>query len=163
MGLTNSLAAQITVQRRAAADRLSFMVIESEHHESIAEVVLEGLSQDQKRLPCRFFYDEVGSQLFEQICDLPEYYLTRTEEDVLLQFSREIIQHAGEPTTIVEFGSGNSRKTRILLESTLDCHTNIHYVPIDISGEMLRQSSDELLERYANLSISAICAEYEAA
>src|SRR3954465_1228527 len=79
-------------------------------------VVAEGLSAPRKWLPCRFFYDRRGSELFERICGLPEYYLTRTERAVLERYAGEIIAAAGTEIAIVEFGSGSSVKTRLLLD-----------------------------------------------
>jgi uncharacterized SAM-dependent methyltransferase len=109
--------------------------------ESFAEVVTEGLSQPQKTLPCRFFYDAVGSDLFEQICQLPEYYLTRTERSLLEQVAPEIIEATGDNIALVEFGSGSSCKTRLLLTAALARQKHLHYTPIDITGDFLHTSS----------------------
>lgn len=127
--------------------------------------VAEGLSQPQKQLPCRFFYDAVGSRLFEQICGLPEYYPTRTERAILRQHADCIIAAARSsqpdlPLSIVEFGSGSSDKTRLLLEATLKQQTNLHYTAIDISGDFLRASCLDLLQAYPLLSITGIATEY---
>src|SRR5262249_17248486 len=129
---------------------------------SLADVVAQGLSSSPKSLPCRFFYDEQGSMLFERICDLPEYYLTRTEHSILQANADEIIElsDGSGDFTIVEFGSGSSRKTRILMEAALRKHSRLHYAPIDISADFLRASALELLRDYSRLNVTAIAAEY---
>ena len=124
-------------------------------------VVAEGLSAPRKWLPCRFFYDRVGSELFEQICDLPEYYLTRTERAILERYSDEIVAAAGTEIAVVEFGSGSSVKTRLLLSAALRRQRSVHYLPIDISGDFLRISSMALLDDFEGLNITAIAAEYQ--
>ncbi len=123
-------------------------------------VVAEGLSAECKWLPCRFFYDRAGSELFEQICELPEYYLTRTEGAILERYADDIIAAAGPEIAIVEFGSGSSVKTRLLLSAALRRQRKLHYTPIDISGDFLRSSSIALLDDFPGLSVSAIAAEY---
>src|SRR5207248_3412955 len=109
-----------TIDEKSAESRLSFIhCVSSRPQMSLVEVVAHGLSVTPKTLPCRFFYDERGSQLFEQICDLPEYYLTRTEQAILEANAGEIIELAdgNEGFTLVEFGSGSARKTRLLIEA----------------------------------------------
>lgn len=123
-------------------------------------VVAEGLSAKRKWLPCRFFYDRHGSELFERICALPEYYLTRTERALLERYSDEIVGAAGEEVAIVEFGSGSSIKTRLLLDAALRRRPELHYSPIDISGDFLRSSAVGLLNDFPGLQVSAIAAEY---
>ena len=122
--------------------------------------VVEGLSLPQKILPCRLFYDADGSQLFEQICKLPEYYLTRTEQKILEDNVSEIIDAVGHNLALVEFGSGSSVKTRLLIDAALDCQRNLHYTSVDISSDFLRTASFSLLNEYERLSITAIAAEY---
>ena len=123
-------------------------------------VVAEGLSAKRKWLPCRFFYDRHGSELFERICALPEYYLTRTERNLLERYSDEIVGAAGAEVAIVEFGSGSSIKTRLLLDAALQRQPELHYSPIDISGDFLRSSAVSLLNDFSGLQVSAIAAEY---
>jgi uncharacterized SAM-dependent methyltransferase len=107
----------------------------------LARDVRAGLSSPQKWLPPKYFYDDHGSRLFDAICDLPEYYLTRTEQALLDEVSDEIVTLA-RARDLVEFGSGASRKTRLLL-SAMHRHTGaIRYVPIDVSEAMLRRSSE---------------------
>ena len=123
-------------------------------------VTADGLSADRKWLPCRFFYDRAGSELFERICDLPEYYLTRTERAILQRSAPEIIAAAGPEIAIVEFGSGSSAKTRLLLQAALDRQKRLHYAPIDISGDFLRTCALALLDDFPGLHVAAIAAEY---
>jgi L-histidine Nalpha-methyltransferase len=123
-------------------------------------VVAEGLSAPRKWLPCRFFYDRAGSELFERICGLPEYYLTRTERAILDRYAAEIVEAAGPEIALVEFGSGSSDKTRLLLAAALRRQSALHYTPIDISGEFLRSSAVRLLADFPRLDVTAIAAEY---
>ena len=123
-------------------------------------VVAEGLSAPRKWLPCRFFYDRIGSELFERICELPEYYLTRTERTILERYAGDIVASLGAEIEIVEFGSGSSIKTRLLLDATLRRQQRLHYAPIDISGDFLRSSARALLDDHERLDITAIAAEY---
>jgi dimethylhistidine N-methyltransferase len=133
--------------------------------DSLAQAVLAGLSARPRTLPCRFFYDDAGSALFEQICELPEYYPTRVERGILERFADDMIDAAarGRPLTLVELGSGSSVKTRLLIEAALRGQSSLHYIPIDISGDFLRESAGSLLTDHACLAITAIAAEYEEA
>lgn len=124
--------------------------------------VVQGLSHTPKTLPPRYFYDDRGSELFEQICDLPEYYLTRTETAILQKYAGEIAQMTGA-CEIVELGSGSSTKTRILLDAYEKCGYPLHYIPIDVSAGMLESSARQLLSEYSELRVHAIAATYELA
>ena len=117
---------------------------------------MAGLSRQPKFLAPRCFYDQRGSELFEAITRLPEYYLTRTELEILHRRSREITALAGQGCVLVELGSGSSRKTRCLLEALKPTA----YVPIDISGDHLRQASGELKANYPWLDVRAICGDF---
>jgi dimethylhistidine N-methyltransferase len=139
--------------------------------QSLPEAVVDGLSRTPKTLPCRFFYDPKGSELFEKICELPEYYPTRTEHTILERFADSMIDAAVQdlpagtkagPITILELGSGSSYKTRLLIEAALRAQGSLHYVPIDISGDFLRESADVLLNEYGSrgLQMTAVAAEY---
>jgi L-histidine N-alpha-methyltransferase len=125
--------------------------------ESFRDAVLVGLSHDRKRIPCKFFYDARGSALFEEICRLPEYYLTRTEVGILEENSDEIAAQMGPHCRLIEFGSGASQKVRILLQS-LDRPTA--YVPVDISREHLRDAAGSLAEEFPSVPVIAVCADY---
>jgi dimethylhistidine N-methyltransferase len=120
--------------------------------------VLHGLTQEQKTLPCKYFYDERGSQLFEQITKLEEYYPTRTELAILQTNLADIVAALGGDVNLIEFGSGSSRKTGILLEAA---HV-VSYVPIDISETELEASSKRLRSMFPQLHIIPIAADYTA-
>jgi len=125
--------------------------------------VIEGLSTSpQKSLPPKYFYDERGSQLFEQICELPEYYPTRTETEILKGCSNAIAQTTG-PCEIIELGSGSSTKTRILLNAYQSANYPLRYLPVDVSDTMLSETAHSLLQEYPTLSIHAIASTYEPA
>ena len=119
--------------------------------------VLEGLSMPQKHLPSKLFYDEKGSRLFDQICELKEYYLTRTEMEILKNNIDEIGALLGEGTLLVEPGSGSSVKIRLLLDHISGL---AGYIPIDISKEHLMYSSELLKKDYPDLDIYPVAADY---
>lgn len=119
--------------------------------------VIEGLLQEQKVLPAKYFYDHIGSQLFEQITQQPEYYPTRTELAILEQHRAEIARSIGDVHTLIEYGSGSSRKIQMLLETFTHLDT---YMPIDISKDFLMESARQLSERYPALHIKAVCGDY---
>jgi len=102
----------------------------------------------------------VGSQLFEDICELEEYYLTRAEADILKQRALSISKLFSKDTVIVELGSGSSVKTRLLIEAFIKTHGRLEYVPIDISSSMLISSSNVLLKDFPELKITAVATEY---
>jgi dimethylhistidine N-methyltransferase len=124
--------------------------------------VIRGLTQPQKTLPPRYFYDERGSQLFEQICALPEYYPTRTETAILQQCTLEIAKLTGA-CELVELGSGSSTKTRLLLDAYQGLGYPLRYAPIDVSAEMLAASAQQLLAEYPALQVQAWVSTYELA
>lgn len=124
--------------------------------------IVQGLQQTPKTLPCRYFYDDQGSDLFEQICDLPEYYLTRTEQAILETYAAEITQFTG-PCELVELGSGSSRKTRLLLEAYSQLDYPLNYFPIDVSAGILRTTALDLLNRYPKLRLCGLAGTYEQA
>lgn len=126
------------------------------------EDVINGLTQTPKTLPPKYFYDDHGSLLFEKICELPEYYVTRTETQILQNYASEIAHLTG-PCEIVELGSGSSTKTRILLDAYQELGHPLHYLPIDISGGILEQSAHSLLKEYPTLHIHGIVSTYETA
>lgn len=120
------------------------------------EDIMSGLSRQQKFLTPRCFYDRRGSELFEAITRLPEYYLTRAELEILYRRSREITALVGQGCILVELGSGSSRKTRYLLEALKPTA----YVPIDISDDHLRQASGKLKTDYPWLDVRPICGDF---
>jgi dimethylhistidine N-methyltransferase len=127
-----------------------------QQQQMLAEVV-DGLQQAQKRLPSKYFYDERGSELFEQITHLDEYYPTRTERKILNENIDEIAALIGRRSVIVELGSGSSQKTRLLLDHVADISA---YVPVEISKEYLLQVVEELRQEYPGLLIKPVCADY---
>jgi dimethylhistidine N-methyltransferase len=118
---------------------------------------LGGLRDTPKRLSSKYFYDQRGSQLFDRICQLEEYYPTRCELSIMDEFAGEMGQQIGAGAMLVEFGSGSSVKTRYLLDSLPE---PIAYVPIDISGEHLRQASRRLAEDYPRIEVLPVCADF---
>jgi dimethylhistidine N-methyltransferase len=119
--------------------------------------VLEGLGQPQKRLPSKLFYDQRGSELFDQICKLDEYYLTRTEMWIMNRYIDEIVELIGEKCLLIELGSGSSMKVRLLLEHLVD---PVGYIPIDISSEHLIRASDSLAMDYPSIRVIPVYADY---
>ena len=125
--------------------------------ENFRDAVFAGLTARPKTLPCKFFYDVRGSALFEQICDVPEYYLTRTEIGILEEYASAIAAQLGAHCRLVELGSGSSRKVRILLEAL---ELPAAYVPVDISREHLREAAARLAADFPDLGVIAVCADY---
>jgi dimethylhistidine N-methyltransferase len=125
--------------------------------EAFAAAVIAGLSASQKTLPCRYLYDERGSELFEQITALPEYYPTRTETAILEAHVADIAGGSGAGEVLVEFGSGSSRKTEILLEAMPDL---VAYVPIDVSDSALDEARRRLAARFPELDIRPIHGDF---
>lgn len=119
--------------------------------------VLHGLRQTRKQIPCKFFYDQEGSRLFDQICQLPEYYPTRTELGIMERHAGEMTDAMGPGCRIVEYGSGSSTKTRLLLDHA---HDPASYVPLDISREHLLEAAGRLAACYPRLAIHPVCADY---
>ncbi len=119
--------------------------------------VTAGLRQSRKMIPAKFFYDKRGSELFDEICGLEEYYPTRTEVGLLERHAAEMAECIGAGTVLVEFGSGSSVKIRLLLDRLPDLAA---YVPIDISKEHLLVSANELVREFPALRVEAVCADY---
>jgi len=119
--------------------------------------VLAGLSKSPRQLSCKFFYDEQGAELFQQICDLPEYYITRTEIEILRLHGADMAMALGPQIELIGLGTGAGTKTRILLEELRD---PLVYVPIDISKEQLEKSSARFREMFPSLQILPVCADY---
>jgi dimethylhistidine N-methyltransferase len=142
--------------------RFSLIELDTDQHlESLASEVRAGITAKPKRIPCRFFYDEVGSQIFEEICELPEYYLTRAESEILRNRAEDLARHFSLPISLVELGSGSSTKTRLLIEALLREHGSLSYIPVDISPRVLEASALQLLDDYKRLEIRAIAGEYQ--
>ena len=118
--------------------------------QSFLDEVIDGLEQSPKSLPCKYFYDQRGSQLFDQICDLEEYYLTRTELQIMKDYADEMAQQIGLGVMLVEYGSGSSVKTRLLLDHL---EQMAGYVPVDISRKHLQETCDRLAQSYPDLEV----------
>src|SRR5262245_59263264 len=127
---------------------------------AFARDVRAGLVQTPKSLPPKYFYDELGSRLFEAICWLPEYYLTRAESEILQTSAAEIVAAVEGPVRLLELGSGSAEKTRHLIEALLAKQPELHYLPVDISDSSLELSSQRLLRLYPGLRITAFAADY---
>lgn len=123
------------------------------------EDVMSGLRRNPKTIPPKYFYDQQGSLLFEEICQQPEYYLTRTEATILTRCAPEVIA-AVDDCAIVELGSGSSTKTRLLLDECQRQGYQTRYVPIDISASMLEATARSLIDQYPRLRVEAVVAEY---
>jgi dimethylhistidine N-methyltransferase len=121
------------------------------------EDVIAGLSATPKQLPCKYFYDERGSRLFDEICQLEEYYLTRTEDALIKAHVQEMADQIGSGVMLVEYGSGSSTKTRALLERLDD---PVAYVPVDISREHLRRTAASLSRTYPQIEMLPVSADF---
>ena len=119
--------------------------------------VLRGLLATEKELPSKYFYDDAGSRLFEQICTVPEYYPTRTELGILHQYAHEMAASLGPRCLLIEYGSGSSCKTRLLIDHLID---PAGYVPVDIARRQLTESSQSLEQDYPWLTIRPLCADF---
>lgn len=127
--------------------------------------VRRGLTLERKALPPKYFYDELGSQLFDAICLLPEYYLTRAEAEIFARHSGEIVERAasGAHVTLFELGSGSATKTRRIVEALLTRQNGLRYVPVDISPAALEAGAHALIQDFEGLEVSAYASDYDAA
>jgi len=125
--------------------------------DSFRDAVLAGLSNSPKSLPCKFFYDQRGSALFEAICEVPEYYLTRTELGILQTHAGDMAARIGPNCRLVELGSGASIKVRLLLDAL---ETPLAYIPVDISRGFLRDAAASIAADFPELDVIAVCADY---
>ncbi|MCY4127967.1 MAG: L-histidine N(alpha)-methyltransferase [Gammaproteobacteria bacterium] len=123
---------------------------------NVIEEIRQGLRESPKRISPKYFYDEHGSALFEQITDLPEYYLTRTEIGILDEYKEELSQIIDKSCCLIEYGSGSSRKVRLLINAIAPRF----YVPVDISREHLDQSARAIHDDFASLHVYPTCADY---
>jgi L-histidine N-alpha-methyltransferase len=138
--------------------------IENNHKslDSDGQDIVQGLQSDPKTLPPKYFYDDRGSELFEQICLLPEYYPTRTEAAILEEYADEIAQMTN-CCELVELGSGSSTKTRFLLDAYQKIADSCSYLPIDVSGGILKASVLDLQQQYPDFFIQGLLGTYEQA
>lgn len=126
----------------------------------LADDVLDGLTKPFKELPPKHFYDSRGSELFEQICDLPEYYPTRTEMAILRDAAADIVATA-RPAELVELGSGATTKARLLLDEMRAAGTMRRYVPVDVSERVVREAAAELVVDYPGLAVHGVIGDFE--
>lgn len=133
------------------------------HPERLAtfnEDVRAGFATRPYALSPKYFYDDLGSSLFEAICRLPEYYLTRIERDLLVTYGREIVAASARPLELVELGSGSALKTKIIIEAVLERQPTLTFHPIDISPDALIESSLGLIAAHDNLHVNAYAGDY---
>ncbi len=129
-------------------------------HADFARDIRRGLTADPKHLFPKYLYDELGSRLFEAICQVDEYYLTRAEDEILTNHADEIVASTPDCKTLIELGSGSAEKTRTIIEALIRRQGELLFVPVDISASALAESSHALLDSYANLRIDAYAADY---
>lgn len=129
---------------------------------SFAEDVRRGLTASPKVLFPKYFYDALGSRLFEAICELPEYYLTRAETEIFQRHAGEIAGALDRPVRLLELGSGDGRKTRLLIEALVARQGGLEYLPIDVSRSAVEQGAERLLHAFPELTVTAFVAEYQA-
>lgn len=139
--------------------RLSVIRTETERDDFAADV-RQGLTASPKSLPPRWFYDELGSSLFDAICFLPEYYVMRAEAEVLTRHTPEISHAFGTNLRLVELGAGAARKTRILLDSLTLRQQNLEYVPVDVDATMIERVGSDLISVYPRMRVTGIVADF---
>lgn len=159
----------MTIQTAAHADasRLTIMRTGATHApepggdtRAFARAVRDGLLARPKTLPFQYFYDETGSALFEQICRLPEYYLTRTEDAILREHAAAMTEGWASPPTLIELGSGSAEKTRRLISAALGRYFRLHYVPIDVSESAVEASARDLVRTFPALRVTGYVGDY---
>ncbi len=118
---------------------------------------MRGLSARAKNIPCKYLYDAQGSRLFDQICELPEYYPTRTEREILARYADEIAQQIGPRVALIEYGSGSSTKSGLLLDALIRPKA---YVPVDISRNHLQASAERIARRFPAIDVLSVAADF---
>jgi L-histidine N-alpha-methyltransferase len=141
----------------AASEPLEGLRRRKGEHEEFAAAVLAGLARPPRSIPCRFFYDATGCELFEQITRLPEYYPTRTETALIETHAKDIAALVGTGRVLIEFGSGSSRKTSLLISALRNL---VAYVPIDVSPESLQEAAGWLSLRHWGLNTEPVVADF---
>ncbi|HEV8234798.1 MAG TPA: L-histidine N(alpha)-methyltransferase, partial [Gemmatimonadaceae bacterium] len=142
----------------AAVDRAVEIRLVDERKTAMIDDVRDGLARRQKELPPKYFYDERGSELFEKITRLPEYYLTRSERSLLETHAHSLVG-ALRPRTLVELGAGSAAKTRILLDAMRDAGCAEQYVPVDVSQDFLAETARQLRTEYPPLRVTPAVAD----
>ena len=128
--------------------------------DELADDVRRGLTAPRKFLLPQYFYDALGSALFSAICELPEYYVTRAETEILTSRSEEIVESFSPPVRLVELGSGSGKKTRILIEALLARQPELQYAPVDIDPHVLELSARELTTAYPRLRVTPLVGDF---
>lgn len=142
-------------------DNMQFInLLDKQGLDTFVQDVTTGLTASSKYIPVKYVYDDLGSQLFEQVTQQPEYYLTRAEKEILARFAPEIVQQLAENTALVELGCGNALKTRFLIEALLQKQGKSLFVPIDIAEDFLFSQSQKLRTTYADLDVLGVAADY---
>jgi L-histidine Nalpha-methyltransferase len=150
--------AQPHLKRRAAP--LVECLLDDVGERSLAEDVLDGLTRPFKELPPKHFYDTRGAELFDRICELPEYYPTRTEHSILEASAARIAEFTGA-AEVVELGSGSAAKTRVLLDALDASGSLVRYVPVDVTESMVRECAASLGEEYPGLAVHGVVGDFE--
>ncbi len=159
--MSKTIQNKVSYKKYIIDDKLQYFKPHSTKIEkSFADEIFSGLNRSSKYINPKFFYDKKGSNLFEQICTLPEYYPTRTEIDILKNLKFDLSKYLKDSFRLVELGSGSSVKTRLILDILSETQKKIEYFPIDIS-EILPESSEMLQKDYSNLYITGIIDTYE--
>ena len=139
------------------AEKTANVSSSKEMHEQALAEILEGLAAPVKRISPKYFYDQRGSELFDEICNLPEYYPTRTEFEIMERRLPEIAALVGPRAAVIEFGAGSNAKARMLLEHL---ETPVAYVPVEISGEYLSEQAEALARDFPGLSVIPVVADF---
>jgi L-histidine N-alpha-methyltransferase len=134
--------------------------LDGTHERSLADDVLDGLTRPFKELPPKHFYDERGAELFDRICELPEYYPTRAERSILERDATELAALTGA-AELVELGSGTASKTRVLLDALEHAGTLVRYIPVDVTESMVRECAAQLIEEYPGLQVHGVIGDFE--
>src|SRR5579863_576988 len=145
----------------AISDRFELVTVpRAKGESSFQEDVAAGLAASPRRLPSKYHYDTVGSALFDAVTHLPEYYLTRAETEILSDWGWQIVRVLDAPLDFLELGSGSAVKTRLLIGEALRIQPELHYSPVDISTQAVRESSLALVQAYSGLSVRAYAGDY---
>lgn len=134
--------------------------LDDEHERGLADDVLDGLTRPFKELPPKHFYDERGCELFDRICELPEYFPTRTERSILESEAAAIVAATGA-AELVELGSGSATKTRVLLDAMAAAGRLRRYVPLDVAESVVQTSAEQLVEEYPGLQVHGVIGDFE--
>lgn len=158
--MNGPIVRDIDIRRDGLLEIRNFL--QRDYRDALIKDIKDGISRQQKTIPCKYFYDDYGCHLFDQICCTPEYYLTETELLLLDESACDIMNFFIEDRAdLVELGSGSNKKIRKLFDAIdADIHCKIRYVPVDISEHSIREASEELIKLYENIPIFGIVADF---